>query len=78
MSANLAVNQKAAYRDYYNASGYLRYRQDWYKMVNTYGQGENGLYGYYNAMVDTKKRTRTANPYMHLPIRKVIMTILQI
>ena len=50
VSANLAVNKKSAYRDYYNASGYLRYRQDWYKMVNTYGQGEDGLYGYYNVM----------------------------
>ena len=50
VSANLAVNKKSAYRDYYSASGYLRYRQDWYKMVNTYGQGENGLYGYYNVM----------------------------
>ncbi|RHL09480.1 MULTISPECIES: TonB-dependent receptor [Bacteroides] len=62
VSANLAVNQKAAYRDYYNASGYLRYRQDWYKMVNTYGQGENGLYGYYNAMVDTKKTDENGKP----------------
>ena len=53
VSANLAVNKKSAYRDYYSASGYLRYRQDWYKMVNTYGQGENGLYGYYNCLLYT-------------------------
>lgn len=54
VSANLAINKKSAYRDYYDPSGYINYRQDWYKMVNTYGQGANGLYGYYNAMTEIK------------------------
>ena len=49
VSSNLAVNYKSAYRDYFNTSDYLRYREDWYKMNYTYGQGEDGLYGYYNA-----------------------------
>ena len=55
VSANLAINQKAAYRDYYNASGYIRYRQDWYKMYYTYAQGDDGLYGYYRATNDKGK-----------------------
>lgn len=49
VSANLAVNNKSAYRDYYDADGYMKYREDWYKMYYTYGQGEDGLYGYYRA-----------------------------
>lgn len=49
VSANLAVNKKSAYRDYFDAAGYLKYHQDYRKMVNTYGQGEDGLYGYYQA-----------------------------
>ncbi len=61
VSANLAINKKSAYRDYYSASGYLRYRQDWYKMANTYAQGENGLYGYYNAMADTGRKDEKGN-----------------
>lgn len=54
VGANLAINKKSAYRDYFNASEYIRYRQDWYKMANTYALGENGLYGYYNALADIK------------------------
>ena len=49
ISANLAVNSKSAYRDYFGASDYLRYLEDWNKMAYTYGQGADGLYGYYNA-----------------------------
>ncbi len=56
VSANLAINNKSAYRDYYNASGYIRYRQDWYKMANTYDKGENGLYGYYNRLADSGQK----------------------
>lgn len=52
VSANLAINNKSAYRDYYDANGYVRYRQDWYKMFNTYGKGSDGLYGYYRATDD--------------------------
>jgi TonB-linked SusC/RagA family outer membrane protein len=50
VSANLAINKKSAYLDYFNAADYLRYREDWYKMTNTYGKGSDGLYGYYNAV----------------------------
>ncbi len=53
VSANLAVNSKSAYRDYFNASDYMRYREDWYMMNYTYGKGADGLYGYYQA-VDSK------------------------
>lgn len=61
VSANLAVNKKSAYRDYYDASGYIRYRQDWYKMANTYDQGTNGLYGYYNRLADTGEKDEKGN-----------------
>jgi TonB-linked SusC/RagA family outer membrane protein len=53
VSANLAVNSKSAFRDYFNASDYMRYREDWYMMNYTYGKGADGLYGYYQA-VDSK------------------------
>lgn len=53
VSANLGISNKSAYRDYFNASDYMRYREDWYMMNYTYGQGSDGLYGYYNA-VDSK------------------------
>lgn len=49
VSANLAVKNKSAYRDYFNATDYLTYLEDWNKMAYTYGQGDDGLYGYYNA-----------------------------
>lgn len=49
VSANLSARNKSAYRDYFSASDYVRYLSDWNKMSYTYGQGENGLYGYYNA-----------------------------
>ena len=50
VSANLGVTNKSDYRDYFSAKDYLRYREDWYMMNYTYGQGANGLYGYYNAV----------------------------
>lgn len=50
VSTNWEVNNKSAYRDYFNANDYMRYREDWYMMNYTYGKGENGLYGYYNAV----------------------------
>jgi len=53
VSANLAVNSKSAFRDYFNTNDYLRYREDWYKMNYTYGKGADGLYVYYQA-VDSK------------------------
>ena len=49
VSANMSVKNKSAYRDYFSASDYVRYLSDWNKMANTYGQGADGLYGYYNA-----------------------------
>lgn len=52
VSANLAVNNKSAYNDFFDRAGYLRYREDWYKMNFTYGQGTDGLYGYYNKTQD--------------------------
>ena len=53
VSANLAVNSKSAYRDYFSASDYMRYREDWYMTNYSYGKGADGLYGYYQA-VDSK------------------------
>ena len=53
VSANLAVNTKSAYRDFFDRTNWETYREDWYKMYYTYGIGEDGLYGYYNAR-DTK------------------------
>lgn len=50
VSTNWEVNNKSAYRDYFNANDYMRYREDWFMMNYTYGKGENGLYGYYNAV----------------------------
>lgn len=49
VGANLSVANKSDYRDYYDAAGYLKFHQDWRKMYYTYGQGEDGLYGYYQA-----------------------------
>lgn len=49
LSANIGVTNKAYYNDYYDAAGYLQHLVDWNKMLYTYGQGADGLYGYYNA-----------------------------
>lgn len=46
VGANLGINTKSAYRDVFNASEYMRYREDWYK-ATTYGYNENGQWGYY-------------------------------
>lgn len=61
VSANLAVNKKSAYRDYYDATGWAKYREDWYKMNYTYGQGADGLYGYYNATAKTGQKDANGN-----------------
>ncbi len=50
VSTNWAVNNKSAYRDYFNANDYMRYREDWYMMNFTYGKGNDGFYGYYRAV----------------------------
>ena len=44
-----SVSRKSDYRDYFDAAGYLKFHQDWRKMYYTYGQGEDGLYDYYQA-----------------------------
>lgn len=49
VGANLSVSRKSDYRDYFDAAGYLKFHQDWRKMYYTYGQGEDGLYDYYQA-----------------------------
>ena len=41
--------RKSDYRDYFDAAGYLKFHQDWRKICYTYGQGEDGLYDYYQA-----------------------------
>lgn len=46
VSANLGVNTKSAYRDVFNATDYMRYREDWYK-ATTYGYDKDGNWGYY-------------------------------
>lgn len=46
VSANLSANTKAAYRDVFNASEYMRYREDWFK-ATTYGYDASGKWGYY-------------------------------
>ena len=47
VSANLAANTKAAYRDVFNASAYMKYREDWLK-ATTYGYDAAGKWGYYS------------------------------
>lgn len=46
VSANFAANTKSAFRDVFNASEYMKYREDWYK-ATTYGYDSNGNWGYY-------------------------------
>lgn len=48
-SANLGINTKSDYlMDVYDANGYMKYREDWYKK-DTYGMGDDGVYGVYRA-----------------------------
>lgn len=48
-SANAAVNTKSDYlMNVYDANGYMKYREDWYKK-DTYGMGDDGVYGVYRA-----------------------------
>lgn len=49
-SVNLGVENRSAYVDFYrDANKYNQFREDWYESMYTYGIGEDGLYGYYNA-----------------------------
>jgi len=52
ISANIAANTKSAYRDVYDAEGYMKYREDWYK-ATTYGYDDNGNWGYYSTSSGT-------------------------
>lgn len=48
-SANIGINTKSDYlMDVYDANGYMKYREDWYKK-DTYGMGDDGVYGVYRA-----------------------------
>lgn len=46
VGVNLAANAKAAYRDVFNPTEYMKYREDWFK-ATTYGYDEKGQWGYY-------------------------------
>lgn len=48
LSANWGINTKSAYRNYYDAAGYLGYRSDWYKR-DTYGVDADGNYVAYQS-----------------------------
>lgn len=49
VTANLGINTKNNYSfDVYDPSGYMNYRENWYK-ATTYDMGANGVYGAYNA-----------------------------
>ncbi len=48
VSANWGWSQKADYHDFMEVDDYMRYREDWYKTMYTYGKGSDGLYGFYN------------------------------
>ncbi len=47
VSANLAANKKAEFRDVYGPDGYMKFREDWYK-ATTYGVRADGSWGYYS------------------------------
>lgn len=51
INANLAASTKSAYLDVFDADGYLKYREDYYK-TPTAGIRADGSYGYYS--VDSK------------------------
>ncbi|MDO4180248.1 MAG: TonB-dependent receptor [Bacteroidales bacterium] len=46
VSANFAADTKAAYRDVFNPTEYMKYREDWFK-ATTYGYDASGKWGYY-------------------------------
>lgn len=52
ISTNFGVNTKSAYRDVFNPTDYMRYREDWYK-ATTYGYDKDGNWGYYGAKSGT-------------------------
>ncbi|MCD8385888.1 MAG: SusC/RagA family TonB-linked outer membrane protein [Bacteroidales bacterium] len=47
VSANFGLETKSQFRDVYDAEGYIKYREDYYKTA-TLGFDANGNYGYYN------------------------------
>ena len=46
LTANFGANTRAQYRDVFNATEYMKYREDWFKSA-TCGYREDGTYGYY-------------------------------
>lgn len=46
LSVNFGVSNKSKYRGTYDADGYIKFREDWYK-ATTYGYREDGSWGYY-------------------------------
>ncbi len=53
VSANIGINTKSAYRKVYDAAGYMKYREDWYK-TPTYGL--NAATGNYEAYAATDSK----------------------
>lgn len=47
VTANIAANQKAEFRDVYDGAGYMKFREDWYK-AQSYGVRADGSWGYYS------------------------------
>ena len=48
VSANMAANTRAQYRQMFNADEYMKYREDWFK-AQTYGVRQDGTWGYYSS-----------------------------
>lgn len=48
-TATLGINTKSEYRDVYDANGYMRYREDWYKKDTYATDPFTGVYGAYAA-----------------------------
>ena len=49
VSATIGINTKSEYRDVYDADGYMRYREDWYKKDTYAVDPLTGAYGVYAA-----------------------------
>ena len=62
LSANVGVTNKAYYPDYFEKDAWMQHHIDWYKMYYSYGQGADGLYGYYNKTQDVNGVSMPAYP----------------
>lgn len=58
-TATLGINTKSEYRDVYDANGYMRYREDWYKKDTYATDPFTGVYGAYAAGQWKTRRMRT-------------------